>query len=199
MGDFSEGTVEADGLRLRHAQTGHGVPLVHLQPAGELRLTPAHELLGRHFRVVVVESPGGAEAAAGAVAAALMALGVETFNLLGSATTADAALRLARRAPARVLALILETPPASPHDDDRAAWLSSLATPTLVLVGTRDGATTWRRSVAEWIPGCHMIFVYDAGAAIGADRAEAFAEVVTDFFERHEAFVVSRAGTVIHP
>jgi hypothetical protein len=45
----------------------------------------------------------------------------------------------------------------------------------------------------------HLVFVYDAGAAIAAARPEAFCEVVTDFLERHEAFVISRAGTIINP
>ena len=41
--------------------------------------------------------------------------------------------------------------------------------------------------------------VYDAAHAISADRPEAFTEVVVDFLERHEAFVISRTATVIHP
>jgi hypothetical protein len=49
------------------------------------------------------------------------------------------------------------------------------------------------------MPSSHLVFVYDAGPAISADRPEAFAEVVTDFLERHEAFVISRTATVIHP
>jgi hypothetical protein len=43
------------------------------------------------------------------------------------------------------------------------------------------------------------VFVYDAGHGISTDRPEAFAEVVVDFLERHEAFVISRTETVIHP
>ena len=35
--------------------------------------------------------------------------------------------------------------------------------------------------------------------ACAADRPEAFAEVVADFLERRDAFVISRAETVIHP
>jgi pimeloyl-ACP methyl ester carboxylesterase len=197
MGGFSQSTVEANGPRVRYAEAGHGVALVHLQLPGDLRLTPAHDLLARRFRVVVMESPGNDAAATGVVAAALTRLGVETFNLIGSATAAEAALRLARQAPGRALAVILETPAAGRHDDDDG--LSSFATPTLVLLGTRDGAGTPRPSVAERIPGCHLVFVYDAGPTIGADRPEAFADVVSDFFERREAFVVSRAATVIHP
>jgi pimeloyl-ACP methyl ester carboxylesterase len=55
------------------------------------------------------------------------------------------------------------------------------------------------RLYKDLIPGCHLVFVYAAGHAIAADRPEAFTEVVGDFLERHEAFVVSRAQTVIHP
>ena len=46
---------------------------------------------------------------------------------------------------------------------------------------------------------CHLVFVYDAGHAISTDRPAAFTEVVEDFLERHDAFVISRAETVIHP
>jgi len=51
----------------------------------------------------------------------------------------------------------------------------------------------------EFIPDCHLVFVYDAGHAIAAERPEAFTEVVSDFLDRHDAFVVSRTPTVIHP
>ncbi len=44
-----------------------------------------------------------------------------------------------------------------------------------------------------------VVDFYDAGHAISTDRPEAFTEVVVDFLERHEAFVISRAETVIHP
>jgi len=39
---------------------------------------------------------------------------------------------------------------------------------------------------------------YNAGRVIAAECPEAFTQVVTDFLDRHEAFV-SRAQTVIHP
>ena len=45
----------------------------------------------------------------------------------------------------------------------------------------------------------HLVFVYDAGHAIAAERPEAFAEVVADFLERDDAFLISRAKTVIFP
>jgi hypothetical protein len=41
--------------------------------------------------------------------------------------------------------------------------------------------------------------VYAAGATIAAERAEAFTEIVGDFCERRDAFVISRATTLINP
>ena len=51
----------------------------------------------------------------------------------------------------------------------------------------------------ELLPNGHLVFVYDAGHAISTERPEAFAEVTLDFLERHEAFVINRVGTLIHP
>src|SRR4029453_14339789 len=138
MGGFPQGSGGANGRRLRYAEAGDGVPLVHLLPAGDPRPTAAHDLLARRFRVALVESPGAVEpppgraapalaprgvpgaveAAAGSAAAALTTLGVETFNLIGSAATAEVALRLAHQAPGGVLSLVLETPPAGRADGD---------------------------------------------------------------------------------
>jgi pimeloyl-ACP methyl ester carboxylesterase len=88
-----------------------------------------------------------------------------------------------------------------PRDPDLEARLPDLTTPTLVLFGTRDAMIPpdMGRLYKELIPNCHLVFVYDAGHAIAAERPEAFTEVVGDFLERHDAFVVSRTPTVIHP
>ena len=79
--------------------------------------------------------------------------------------------------------------------------MRDLATPTLVLFGTLDSVIPpdMGRCYKELMPNCHLVFVYDAGHAISTDRPEAFAEVTVDFLERHEAFVISRTETVIHP
>jgi pimeloyl-ACP methyl ester carboxylesterase len=88
---------------------------------------------------------------------------------------------------------------------DRDAELETatrrLDTPTLVLFGTLDRVIPpeMGRHYKELLPNGHLVLVYDAGHAIGAERPEAFAEIVTDFLERHEAFLISRAETVIHP
>ncbi len=87
------------------------------------------------------------------------------------------------------------------RDADLERQLAGLATPTLVLFGTVDRVIPpdMGHLYKELMPNCHLVFVYDAGHAISADRPEAFTEVVADFLERHEAFVISRTETVIHP
>jgi pimeloyl-ACP methyl ester carboxylesterase len=87
------------------------------------------------------------------------------------------------------------------RDPELEARLRDLAAPTLVVFGTRDRmiAPEMGHFYKELIPNCHLVFVYDAGHAIGAERPEAFVEVVADFLERHEAFIISRTETVIHP
>jgi pimeloyl-ACP methyl ester carboxylesterase len=79
--------------------------------------------------------------------------------------------------------------------------LREMAVPTLVLFGTADRVIPPEMGhfYKELMPNCHLVFVYDAGHAIATDRPEAFAEVASDFIERHEAFVISRTPTVINP
>ena len=87
------------------------------------------------------------------------------------------------------------------RDADLERQLKELTTPTLVLFGTVDRVIPPEMGhiYKELMPNCHLVFVYDAGHAISTDRPEAFAEVAVDFLERHEAFVISRTPTVIHP
>ena len=87
------------------------------------------------------------------------------------------------------------------RDADLEGRLGNVAAATLVLFGTLDRVIdpAMGRLYKDLIPNSHLVFVYDAGHAISTDRPEAFAEVVSDFLERHEAFVISRAETVIHP
>jgi pimeloyl-ACP methyl ester carboxylesterase len=203
---FDEGHVEADGRRIRYLEAGRGPALVHLQGAGGLRLTPAHDLLARRFRVVVLEVPEIDRSAelASTLATAVRRMGAVSFNLMGSSFSSTAALSLALQEPQRVSALVLEAPTVlrpQARDVELERRLADLAMPTLVLFGTADGAVspTMGRVYKERIPSCHLVFVYAAAHAISTDRPEAFAEVVADFLERREAFVISRGQTVIHP
>jgi pimeloyl-ACP methyl ester carboxylesterase len=199
--------VEAGGRRLRYAETGQGPVLVHLAGGRGSALGPAHGLLARRFRVLAFEAlvpapdAGATETLAAGLAAGLQRLGVQTFDLIGSSTSAATAVALAVHARDRVRALVLESPPALDATGMLERHLAELATPTLLLFGTEDTAVpaVAGRRYKALVPGSHLVFVYAAGGAIAADRPEAFVEVVADFLERHEAFVVSRARTVILP
>jgi pimeloyl-ACP methyl ester carboxylesterase len=87
------------------------------------------------------------------------------------------------------------------RDPTLEALLPTIATPTLVLFGTLDRVipSEMGRHYKAAMPNCNLVLVYDAGHAIGTDRPEAFAEVVGDFLERHEAFIISRSETLINP
>lgn len=87
------------------------------------------------------------------------------------------------------------------RDPDLERRLYELEVPTLVLFGTLDAVIPPEMGhfYKELMPNSHLVFVYDAGHAISTERPEAFTEVVADFLERREAFVISRTETVIHP
>jgi pimeloyl-ACP methyl ester carboxylesterase len=200
--------VDVGGRLVRYAETGRGPVLVHLAGGRGSTPTSAHGLLARRFRVLAFEAlaPEGEaiDMLATGLAAALARLDVESFDLIGSSASAAMAVALAAHARDRVRALVLESPPsldATRPDSTLERRLTRLTVPTLVLFGTDDTtvpADAGRRYKAL-VPGSHLVFVYAASHAIAADRPEAFVEVVGDFLERHEAFVVSRARTVILP
>jgi len=98
----------------------------------------------------------------------------------------------------RALAMRLRGPDRDVALEER---MRGIVTPTLVLFGTLDSLMPpeMGRHYKEHLPNCHLVFVYDTAHAISSERPEAFAEVTLDFLERHEAFVVNRAASVIHP
>jgi len=200
---FTEGHVEVDGVQVRYMEAGQGKLLVHVREADGLASTPADDLLARQFRVIALEVPGRGPT----LERVVKRLGLADFDLMATADASAEAISLALAEPERVRALVLESPTAirrdgsEPRDGDLERRLPELATSTLVLFGTADraGAQETGRVYTALIPNSHLVFVYDAAAAIGRDRPEAFAEVVADFLERHEAFIISRTPTVIHP
>jgi pimeloyl-ACP methyl ester carboxylesterase len=164
--------------------------LAHLVEPGGPRAEAAFARLAGRFRVVVLD----ARESPATLVRTLDGAGLGAFNLLASGGASRAVPALAREAGARLLALALESPEAPGTEE-------APAVPTLVLLGTRDDepARAAGRGWTERAPGAHLVYVYDAGHAISDERPDAFADVVGDFFERHEAFVISRATTVIYP
>jgi len=187
---FTEGHVEADGVRIRYLEAGAGRPLVWVSGTGGLQLSRAHEMLAERYRLIAFEVPGFSAAAA-------RGLGLARFNLWGTSDGASVALGLALENLEMIETLVLEAPSANVPEEK----LAGLNVPTLVVFGTRDdvGAPELGRVYRAKMPNCHFVLVYDAGHAVGADRPEAFSSLVADFIDRREAFIVSQKSSLLHP
>jgi pimeloyl-ACP methyl ester carboxylesterase len=87
------------------------------------------------------------------------------------------------------------------QDAELEERLGEVNVATLVVFGTEDTfiPTEMARVYKAKIPNCSYAMVYDAGHMIEAERPEACAELLDDFLERKEVFVVARNSTVINP
>ena len=87
------------------------------------------------------------------------------------------------------------------RDPDLEGKLPSLTMPALVLFGTEDIVIPpeMGRIYREKLPNCQLVFVYDAGHALDAERPEAFASLVCDFLERREGFIVKNQSSLLYP
>jgi pimeloyl-ACP methyl ester carboxylesterase len=120
---FSESFVEADGFRIRYREAGEGEALVCLHGGGGLRLARTHDLLAETNRVIAFEVPGfgdspvndrskSMEELAGTMNAAVAALGIERYNLMGTSFGSKVALWMAILKPEAVPAIVLISPAA---------------------------------------------------------------------------------------
>jgi pimeloyl-ACP methyl ester carboxylesterase len=102
------------------------------------------------------------------------------------------------RAKTRTLVSSLIGPGREPELERR---MRELKLPVLVLFGTADSMIPPEMGhiYMDLLPNGHLMFIYDAGHEIGAERPEAFAEAVIDFLHRREAFVISRNDSVLYP
>ena len=96
---------------------------------------------------------------------------------------------------------LARTPAGGTHDAEAEDRLGEIQCATLVVFGHRDRmvAPEAARIYREKIANCNVSIVYDAGHLIVAERPEALINVVSDFVERRETFVVSRQRGVINP
>ena len=142
------------------------------------------------------------------VAESIAAAGSQRYGLVGISDGANSALQHALQNPERVEVLVLVSPtairPAEGDANDAAdmeARLSDVQCPTLVVFGRDDksvqpdAAATYR----ERIPNCNIAFVYAAGHDIPADRPQALINLVSDYLERRETFIVQNRSSVINP
>jgi pimeloyl-ACP methyl ester carboxylesterase len=189
--NFRATTIAAAGRRIAVAEAGAGDTLVWL--GGSADVTRAQQRLAARRRVVVLTAPGGDK---------LGALGLDRFDLVGKGHEARAALEFALAQPERLRALVLLGPTAiGAGDDGLTRRLAELKPPSLALFGTRDrdAPPETARRYRERIPGCNLVFVYDAGAAMDDERPEAVAAVIEEFLERHDRFLVSRESGLLYP
>jgi pimeloyl-ACP methyl ester carboxylesterase len=203
---FTEAFVEAGGFRIRYVQSGTGRPIIYLQEAGCLQLSPSHELLAQTFRVIALELPENRHSAsiedlASNVNAAVRALGIDRYSVIGTSFGSTVALWMAILRPESAEAIVLSAPAAQPRDESFEKRAAELPRPVLVLLGTDDKVTPPEgvRLYRELLQSCHIVFVYGAAQAIDADRPEAFASLVGDFVTRKEQFVVRETSALIHP
>jgi len=85
--------------------------------------------------------------------------------------------------------------------EDVEQRISTLDVPTLVVFGTRDLLIPPElgRVYREKMPHCNFVLLYDAGHETAAERPEAFADLVSDFLQRREAFIVTQRSSMLHP
>jgi len=86
-------------------------------------------------------------------------------------------------------------------EGDAASMLANLACATLAVFGQEDRLVS-REAGGVWkerAPNCNICYVYDAGHAVAVDRPDALVNVVMDFLERRETFVVENRSSLINP
>jgi pimeloyl-ACP methyl ester carboxylesterase len=89
----------------------------------------------------------------------------------------------------------------APSRDVLEARMAEFKPAVLVVWGTVDRVIPpeMGRIYVEKLPTAFYVLLYDAGHEADADRPEAFADLVGEFIERREAFVVNRRSGVLHP
>jgi pimeloyl-ACP methyl ester carboxylesterase len=191
---FSQHWAE-DGWRLPYWKAGSGETIVAIV-GDEALPTRAHALLAERRRVIVfpmTADAGTPQEATRRIGAAVMALGIERFDLIGEGDGATAAMWLALAPEADIGSVVLAAPDGLPDEAFR-----EMERPVLVLSGTKDQSDVGDR-YRRLLPDCHFMCVYDAGPAIGVERPEALAFITLEFFERRDLFLVSRENGLVFP
>ncbi|MFT8242981.1 alpha/beta fold hydrolase [Roseomonas sp. BN140053] len=182
----AEGAVQLRG-------TGEGPPVLLLgAPAS---VAPLAAALEPRFRVLQTDA---AEPAPADIAAALAEAGAERLGIVAAGREAVTALRLALQLGEAVESLVLLSP-GLPGDTGLGEQLNTLAAPVLCLFGTREENGPPLRAWRQAVPVCHVVLVFDATAAMAAERPEAVASVAGDFLRRRDQFIVSGQPARLHP
>jgi pimeloyl-ACP methyl ester carboxylesterase len=123
--------------------------------------------------------------------------GISTFALVAENEGCATALAAAALYPDAVEAIVMMAPQVldehgAPRDLSLAGHLQKIETQILALFGTRSAIASpatggrYKRALAK----CHLVYVYDADE-VATDRLEAASEVIIDFLQRRDAFLVN--------
>ena len=87
------------------------------------------------------------------------------------------------------------------NDAEAEGKLGDIQCATLVVFGLVDKTVESAAAAVyrEKITNSNVSIVYDAGHLIVADRPEALIDVVSDYVERRETFIVGRHRQIINP
>ncbi len=135
---------------------------------------------------------------------AIAGLAPESYGVVGISSGAELAVRHALRAPERVAVLALISPlivrpNAAGADAALQNQIAQIQCPTLVVFGQEDPLAASASVYRERIPNCNIAFVYDAGHDIPAERPQALLNLVADYLQRRETFIVQNRSSVISP
>ena len=84
---------------------------------------------------------------------------------------------------------------------EAASLLPEVSCATLAVFGQEDRLVS-RRAGSVWkerVPNANVCYVYDAGHAIAVERPDALVNVVLDFVERRETFIVENRSFLVNP
>jgi pimeloyl-ACP methyl ester carboxylesterase len=226
---FSQSVIEADGFPIRYGEAGQGDTLVCLQEGGlRLSRAHELMAQRRHLVALEIPGPGRSPARptslkdlAHTMHTAVSNMGLDHFSIMAHSSGARLALWMAIVQPQRVPSVVLLAPAAAPlpaelevkrgapaahviephRDDEFEVGLSSLDTPVLALVGTNDPAmsSATAQIYREQLRNFHLVMVYDAEAAMDAERPKAVAAVIDDFLTREGSFIVRNKSGIIYP
>ena len=131
------------------------------------------------------------------------------YGVVGVSAGAAVAVRHALEAPDRVETLVLVSPllvgPTgniqADADRELESRLGEIQCPTLVVFGQEDTVVSpdAARVYRGRISNCNIAFVYDAGHDIATERPAALLNLVADYLERRETFIVQTRPSVISP
>ncbi len=160
--------------------------------------------LSDRWVVLELEPVGSGIGAGHELPAAIAGLAAESYGVIGISSGAELAVRHALRAAERVAVLVLISPlltrpNAAGADAELTDQIAQIQCPTLAVFGQEDPLAASASVYRERIPNCNIAFVYDSGHDIPAERPQALLNLVTDYLERRETFIVQNRSGLISP